>query len=379
MSSGITNAAASSSTSVPEINAPLRNEASPKPEGSSGSSRECPIPELFDPFKNGIPKRDGDPYDYFLKPMLEKDTIQCDAWKDEVQNILIFAGLFSAVVTAFIIESYQRLQPDPNDTIVGLLVHIAERLDSMPTNKTSPASSTISSTTFSPSRSDININVFWFTSLVLSLTVALIGIITLQWLREHQRYDNNLSPKETFAILNLRTQSLKRWYVPQIFAGLPLLLQGALILFFAGIIEFLFALRLEVAVPDPFRLAVNEEIPLPCPYKSPQSIISRRIGTVSPAIFRSCASIIAGMYGCLTAATLFVKQLMGHRAPIFRSNPNRFRAMVAEPPSKKIERLWQASGDWTSVDRLWLEMRTSYTVLLQTGQTREDGGLTQSN
>ena len=43
--------------------------------------------------------------------------------------------------------------------------------------------------------------------------------------------------------------SMEQWCVPQIFAALPLLLQGALILFFAGVIEFLFALRLEVAIP----------------------------------------------------------------------------------------------------------------------------------
>ncbi|KAF8164660.1 hypothetical protein BJ912DRAFT_255367 [Pholiota molesta] len=46
------------------------------------------------------------------------DTVRCDAWKDEVQNLLIFAGLFSAVVTAFVIESYKFLQPSPNDAAV---------------------------------------------------------------------------------------------------------------------------------------------------------------------------------------------------------------------------------------------------------------------
>lgn len=32
----------------------------------------------------------GDPFNYFLEPLLEGDRKQCDAWKDEVQNILIF-------------------------------------------------------------------------------------------------------------------------------------------------------------------------------------------------------------------------------------------------------------------------------------------------
>lgn len=31
-----------------------------------------------------------DPFELLLEPMLEKDTARCTAWKDEVQNILIF-------------------------------------------------------------------------------------------------------------------------------------------------------------------------------------------------------------------------------------------------------------------------------------------------
>ncbi|KAF9484085.1 hypothetical protein BDN70DRAFT_826282 [Pholiota conissans] len=70
---------------------------------------------------------------YLLKPEMEADKIQCDAWKDEVQTLLIFAGLF-AVVTAFVIESYKFLLPDPNDTIISLLTQIANA----PNNSSSP-------------------------------------------------------------------------------------------------------------------------------------------------------------------------------------------------------------------------------------------------
>ncbi|KAF9478481.1 hypothetical protein BDN70DRAFT_789468, partial [Pholiota conissans] len=65
-----------------------------------------------------------DPWEILLKHELEADKIRCDAWKDEVQNLLIFAGLFSAVVTAFLIESYKLLLPDPNDTVISLLTQI---------------------------------------------------------------------------------------------------------------------------------------------------------------------------------------------------------------------------------------------------------------
>ncbi|KAF5325004.1 hypothetical protein D9619_009818 [Psilocybe cf. subviscida] len=277
-----------------------RNSVHSLPEGNSGSDSslaslesvdDIPIPEL--PKPKAIPKPDYDPFERLLKPMLEQDNIQCNAWKDEVQNLLIFAGLFSAVVTAFIIESYQRLQPDPNDAIVSLLAHIAEKLDNPSVNATVSVASIVSDTNFSPSRSNININIFWFVSLVLSLTVALIGVVALQWLREHQHYDSSLKPHETVAILHMRLDGLEDWYVPQIFAGLPLLLQGALV----------------YAVQDPFRLSIINTVLSPCPYKSPQSLIVRRIGVHSATVVKFIAAIFAGAYACHVQITILVRKL----------------------------------------------------------------------
>ncbi|KDR65164.1 hypothetical protein GALMADRAFT_16929, partial [Galerina marginata CBS 339.88] len=123
-----------------------------------------------------------DPWSILLEPLMKADEAQCNAWKDEVQNLLIFAGLFSAVVTAFVIDSYKTLKPDPNDTIISLLSIIANRLD----NTTTPIPVLLSSTgpgSHSPAASSIRINNFWFISLVLSLATVLIGTISLQWIR----------------------------------------------------------------------------------------------------------------------------------------------------------------------------------------------------
>ncbi|KAJ3506932.1 hypothetical protein NLJ89_g6585 [Agrocybe chaxingu] len=84
------------------------------------------------PYAYGLPKKEG--HDYWndlLKPLQAHDRAQCKIWEDEVQNILIFASLFSAVVTAFIVESYKDLKPDPNDATVVLLARIVARLDNI--------------------------------------------------------------------------------------------------------------------------------------------------------------------------------------------------------------------------------------------------------
>ncbi|KAF8160169.1 hypothetical protein BJ912DRAFT_865990 [Pholiota molesta] len=122
-------------------------------------------------FKHAPPKPDGDPWEILLKPKLEADTVRCDAWKDEVQNLLIFAGLFSAVVTAFVIESYKFLQPGLNDAVVGLLFQIANSLNNTSSFPPSVDPASIS-TPLSPTSSSIRLNVFFFLSLILSLTTV---------------------------------------------------------------------------------------------------------------------------------------------------------------------------------------------------------------
>ncbi|KAF9475230.1 hypothetical protein BDN70DRAFT_883939, partial [Pholiota conissans] len=257
------------------------------------------ISNLDDPYDHPLPKPDGDPWAIILKPEMETDKIQCDAWKDEVQTLLIFAGLFSAVVTAFIIESYKLLQPDPNDTIINLLTQIANGPNATATTSLAAGGSMSPVSPFTQKSSSVRINVFWFISLILSLATVLVGTIALQWLREHQAYPAS-SPKQSLAMLHMRTESLKAWYVPQIFATLPLLLQGALVLFLAGLIDFSLPLGQKLSIPIAciigfillFLAATTilpafqsilllssrfsrDKVPSPCAYKSPQSQVFR--------------------------------------------------------------------------------------------------------
>ncbi|KAJ7471650.1 hypothetical protein B0H11DRAFT_1633918, partial [Mycena galericulata] len=86
--------------------------------------------------------------------------------------VLRLAALFSSILTAFIIQSYQTLQPDPNDRVVALLTKISIHTD--------PDASTVS---FQPATSSLLCNVLWFTSLFLSLTCALLATLVDQWAR----------------------------------------------------------------------------------------------------------------------------------------------------------------------------------------------------
>ncbi|KAJ7118239.1 hypothetical protein C8R44DRAFT_565153, partial [Mycena epipterygia] len=53
------------------------------------------------------------------------DKALVESWRSDMEGLLIFAALFSAIVTAFIIESYKTLNSDSGDLTVRLLSQIS--------------------------------------------------------------------------------------------------------------------------------------------------------------------------------------------------------------------------------------------------------------
>ncbi|CAA7260599.1 unnamed protein product [Cyclocybe aegerita] len=197
-----------------------------------------------EPFQHPLPK-DGDPWRKCNQLVKDFDDARCERWKDEVQNLLIFAGLFSAVVTAFAVETQRLLQEDPDATAVLLLAQIATQMSQNTSAPPDPVQTTL--IPFTATLQSIRINILIFLSLVLSLATVLFGILTLQWIREFQRKEN-VSHVEMLIIRQVRFEGLTKWKVPQIISLLPVLLQTALVLFFAGLIDFLVSIHQTLAI-----------------------------------------------------------------------------------------------------------------------------------
>ncbi|CAK5279128.1 unnamed protein product, partial [Mycena citricolor] len=89
-----------------------------------------------------------------------------DGWRSEMDGLLIFAGLFSGVVTTFIIESYKTLSPDPGSQTLALLSQISHQLANL-NNGTAVADALPPAAAFSPPISALVCNALWFTSLAL--------------------------------------------------------------------------------------------------------------------------------------------------------------------------------------------------------------------
>ncbi|CAL1712752.1 unnamed protein product [Somion occarium] len=160
--------------------------------------------------------------------------------KDDIDTLLVFAGLFSAVLTAFVIESYQLLQDDFTETTARILLQVSLQLNSLTINNgfinsTAPVAAI---TTFIPESSSVRVNIFWFLSLFLSLTTASLGIFVKQWWRSYSEH-NDEDPQSYIRLRFFRSQGMEKWRVEQIGSILPSILQFALILFFVGLIDFL--------------------------------------------------------------------------------------------------------------------------------------------
>lgn len=147
------------------------------------------------------------------------------------------AGLFSAVLTAFVVESYKALQPDTDSEIVGLLRQSLALNYAIGTGTLNSTMSLPQEQPFSAQPWAIWVNGLWFASLICSLSTASIGMFVKQWLREYLAIDS-VSPQERLRVRQYRAPGLTNWKVFEISAALPLLLDVSLGLFFAGLCVF---------------------------------------------------------------------------------------------------------------------------------------------
>ncbi|KAI0075018.1 hypothetical protein K474DRAFT_1571015, partial [Panus rudis PR-1116 ss-1] len=132
--------------------------------------------------------------------------------KEDVDTLLVFAGLFSAVMTSFLIESYRNLQEDPAEVTVRLLTYISLQLANATTTSgpftTDPT--LLFQQPFIPSSSAGRVNVLWFASLNLSLMTASLSILAKQWLREFLAGEHT-SPQAHLRIHYFRYPGLAKW------------------------------------------------------------------------------------------------------------------------------------------------------------------------
>ncbi|GAB1524397.1 hypothetical protein RhiTH_008937 [Rhizoctonia solani] len=157
------------------------------------------------------------------------------------------AALFSAISTAFILESTQDLKPDFAEVSAHTLAAILAAVSSGSTANSSDIP-TMDQSEFSPSAAAIQVNILWFTSLSLSVAVALIAIVAKDWC--YQFMATRTGPALVQGRRRqLRWEGIEQWRMREILNVLPLMMHAALLLFAIGLSLYLWDINPRVALP----------------------------------------------------------------------------------------------------------------------------------
>ncbi|KAH9018712.1 hypothetical protein EDB85DRAFT_600317, partial [Lactarius pseudohatsudake] len=192
----------------------------------------------------------GDPSDktwlMYLSESEKYDKAISDGWKDDANGVLVFTGLFSATVAAFIIESYKKLSPDSGDQTAFFLQQISQQLSGL-SNGTFVRPQDYP--TFSPNKLIVCVNAMWILSLIVSITCALLATLMQQWARQYVQLPQlRTTPRERAHVRSFLFFGLKQFRMSYAVELIPTLLHLAVFLFFVGLVIFFFTIFTTVAI-----------------------------------------------------------------------------------------------------------------------------------
>ncbi|GJE97511.1 hypothetical protein PsYK624_137320 [Phanerochaete sordida] len=256
--------------------------------------------------------------------LFKHDTEEMEYYGKDIDTLLVFAGLFSAFLTAFVVQTYPMLTDDDSSTtnqLLALSVSMQLRTTgaSVPSTVNSTLTSLIDAQPFSPPTSSRAINILFFLSLVLSLSAALFGILAKQWLREYLRWNSPLAlPRENVLVRQDRIEAWESWNVAATMASIPALLELAMVLFLCGVVVLLWTLDDVVAIIITIFAALF--------------LVAAAMFTLLPIIYKRCP------YKSPTAWACVVAYLVAQRLCIYCAVL--FTAQWAEPPQDQDDAPW---------------------------------------
>ncbi|EED83516.1 predicted protein [Postia placenta Mad-698-R] len=131
-------------------------------------------------------QKQEDPWAKCAKEVWEFEESLVEKWKEDINNLLLFSGLFSAVLTRFIVPFYVALAV--TQTLIYMSAHLS--VVAADAGHTAVANWLISLSAGSqsspgPSPTTVVVAVLWFAALIISLGAASVAISISQWLHYH--------------------------------------------------------------------------------------------------------------------------------------------------------------------------------------------------
>ncbi|KAF5389014.1 hypothetical protein D9757_005142 [Collybiopsis confluens] len=214
-----------------------------------GIPRSAPILDLSDDYEQRFPEDsmgeetglNARVWRTYMAESSEYDAKMVGEARDGLDALLVFAGLFSAVVTSFLVQTSQNLnQTDFTEVTAHLLSELiaiqratadGESIDAV---SASPLNATSQS---APDLRAIWVNGLWVVSLSLALVVALAAVLVKQWLHRYMAIPSG-PPGERSHVRQYRYAGLVKWQVQGIIGSLPVVMHISLALFLLGLVIF---------------------------------------------------------------------------------------------------------------------------------------------
>ncbi|CAE6468461.1 unnamed protein product [Rhizoctonia solani] len=162
----------------------------------------------------------------------------------------VFAALFSAISTAFLIETSKKLQEDPTDVSAQTLIVISQTLLTLVNNTSSESAvpTPMNNAPFSPSRMVVLVNTLWYMSLSVSVGASFLAMLAKDWCHTFMA-----GRKGDLWIQARRRQRkwtmIEKWKMQELIMVLPSLIHLSLLLFAIGLCVYVWELNKAVAIP----------------------------------------------------------------------------------------------------------------------------------
>ncbi|PVG03063.1 hypothetical protein CPB86DRAFT_779957 [Serendipita vermifera] len=271
------------------------------------------------------PKQPGDPlvvtdetsaWEIYNHKASEVDREMLKDWNDNLNTLLIFTALYSAVLTAFIIESMKLLQEDMAETTRDILVVVSRQL----ADSTFPAFEQVA---YQIPQYAIIVNGLFFTSLSCALLASLLAVLALQWVANYDMGLNTSSARKRALQRHVRLRGIEKWKMSELIAALPILIFVALFLFFVGIANWLWHMNQTIsgiviggigigcllyAVTNVISI-INVDAPFRTPVSKELLGIVRRYMPVLKNVVAELRSILRGKKGWHTLGDVTIQSL----------------------------------------------------------------------
>ncbi|KAG8993365.1 hypothetical protein FRB90_000717 [Tulasnella sp. 427] len=190
------------------------------------------IPEIPDQFgEDG-----GRFYRYYdtLADEIDEDIVK--SLKSQLDGILIFAGLFAGVNSAFLALTLPEMRADPADDTNALLLQLVTQSNG---SGGIQSFNDLPSASFSPSPAIFPINVLFSLSLTLALLASFLAVLGQQWLVYYRKRSGGGAEAQRWEQLR-RYLGAKRWRLEAVLDDiLPSLLQLGLLIFCISFVLYL--------------------------------------------------------------------------------------------------------------------------------------------